>query len=292
MTSSVERSRPVAAAGPRGLAQIQDWLRLVATTPGGLTAGLAAAHARYGAGVPVVPPPRGTAEARLGIYARGYIWRLLACLESDYPALRALVGDELFRRFALDYLAARPPAHYSLFQLGAGLADHLSRTRPPDRAVPVERRSLLDLPIDLARLERARLECLRARGAPPSRPAPALAFELLPGQSELRPAPSLRLVTLAHDVRAFVAAVDHAAGGPVTPPPVTPRRTLLAVSRVAFRPVMTELLPWQLVVLSGCLRGAPVTALLEQAAVDCEVGEVLADLVLWLPEARALGILL
>lgn len=275
-----------------GLAALQDWLQLVVTAPGGLAAGLRAARLRHGDAAPIREPPRGSAGDRLAIHARGYVRRLLSCLESDYPAVRALLGPALFERFAVAYLAARPPARGSLFELGAAFAEYLQRTRPPDDAVPAERRSFLDLPIDLARVERARLETMRARG--PATEVEVSPLELLAGDAELRAAPCLRLVSLSHDVRAFVAAVDHQHGAPAGPlPPVPARPVLLAVSRVAFRPLLTELSPWQYQALSRCAERRSIAGLAgEVAAAGGEGrGAVLAELALWLPVARSLGMI-
>src|SRR5262249_17047702 len=149
---------------------------------------------------------------RLSIYARAYLARLIDCLSADYPAVRALLGDALFERFATGYLWARPPRRYSLFELGKGFADHLEQTRPSDRAVPEDRRSLLRLPIDLARVERARLEAVRAPGLEREAGdrAEPVGIALLLGEGvRIAAAPCLRVVTLGHDVREFLSAVDR-----------------------------------------------------------------------------------
>lgn len=318
-------------AAPRRAAPLsaqEDWLRLAVTTPGGLPSGLQAARERYGEGVPLRHPPSGTVVDRLSIHARGYLWRLLGCLESDYPAVRALLGEAVFKQFSLAYLAACPPVHYSLFELGASFADHMQRTRPPDSAVPEGRRSFLDLPIDLARAERARLECSRAvgpegaasgpgprRAAHPSDPPdegsghapeePSM-LELLAGDREIETAGSVRLLSLSHDVRGFLAAVDSRGrtgalgggegGAPL--PKVPARKVLLAVSRVAYRPVLTELDPWQYDLLTRARKRATIAELAhgpapdEGAPISADGGSAtLADLALWLPAARALGMM-
>lgn len=282
MTSSPE--------GALSLSELQDWMRLAVTTPGGLPAGLRLARERYGDARPIRVPEGADAGDRLSIHARGYLERLLACLRADYPAVRALLGDALFERFALGYLGSRPPRHYSLFMVGVGFADHLERTRPPDAVVPEQRRSLLQLPIDLARAERARTEALRAPGLPDEEGArvDVAGFEpLLQEELCVVAAPCLRVTALGHDVRGFLSAVDRGEA-PAVP---EARPSLLAVSRVAYRPVLTDLAPWQGRALASCGSPRPLVALAEEVAAASgeDTGAALADLLLWLATAEGLG---
>lgn len=276
--------------GALSLSALEDWLRLVVTTPGGLPAGLRRAHERYGAAQPIRVKAGADAGERLAIHARGYLERLLACLRADYPALLALLGDALFERFVTGYLGSRPPRHYSLFRLGEGFADHLEQTRPPDGVVPEHRRSLLRLPIDLARAERARLEALRAPGLEDEERTNVDVTgvgPLLGGNPLVVVAPCLRIIELGHDVRGFLSAVDR--GEAPSVPEARP--SLLAVSRAAYRPVLTELAPWQRRALVCCGSPRPLVALAEEVAVASgeDRGAALADLLLWLPTAQGLG---
>ncbi|HEX3766069.1 MAG TPA: DNA-binding domain-containing protein [Kofleriaceae bacterium] len=284
MTSSGERVG--------SLAEIQDWLRRAVTAPGGVRAALRDAAARHEA-LPVRVPPGVPPAERLAIYARGYLDRLLSCLRADYPATRALVGDEIFDGFAIEYLRARPPRHPSLFQLGDGFAAHLASTCPDDGAVAADRRSWLRLPIDLARLERARLEAIRAPGleaeaaeAPGVGPGALLGAER---ERQLVAAPCLRLVELEHDPRPFLAAVDR--GEPPGAP--EPRRMSLAISRFEYRITMTETAAWQHQVLMACRTPCSLAALVDRAAPDhgADRGAALAALLVWLPVAEGLGLI-
>jgi hypothetical protein len=277
------------AEGPRTLAALQDFLRLSTATPGGLPAGLRRARERYGETMPFRVPVGVDPRARLSIYARGYLDRLLACLRADYPAVRVLLGDSLFERFAVDYLQAYPPRSYSLFTLGAGFAAHLAATRPADDVVPAERRALLDLPIDLAKVERARLEALRAPGLEQQEVRPETPYDLLlDTERVITRAPCLRLVECRHDVRAFLSAVDR--DEPPGAPPA--QKTLLAVSRMDFHPTLTPLEEWQRAALELCETPRPLREL--SATLATELGEdegaTLADLSLWLPLARQQGL--
>ncbi len=275
--------------GALSLSALEDWLRLVVTTPGGLPAGLRRAHERYGAAQPIRVKAGADAGERLAIHARGYLERLLACLRADYPAVLALLGDALFQRFVTGYLGSRPPRHYSLFGLGEGFADHLEQTRPPDGVVPEHRRSLLRLPIDLARAERARLKRSARRGSRTrsARTSTSPVSSRFSGQS------ARRGCTVSADHRAGPRRARLPFGcrsrrGPSVP---EARPSLLAVSRAAYRPVLTELAPWQRRALVCCGSPRPLVALAEEVAVASgeDRGAALADLLLWLPTAQGLG---
>ena len=64
-------------------------------------------------------------EVRLAIYANAYGARLAEALETDYPALKALLGEAAFGVLCQAYVRAHPSAHPSLRWYGAGLTDFL-----------------------------------------------------------------------------------------------------------------------------------------------------------------------
>jgi hypothetical protein len=119
-------------------------------------------------------------------------------------------------------------------------------------------------------------------------PGCLVGFEPLLGD-ELRvvAAPCLRVVALGHDVRGFLSAVDR----DEAPDVPEARPSLLAVSRVAYRPVLTDLAPWQQRALASCGCPRTVVALAEEVAAASgeDRGAALADLLLWLPTAEGLG---
>lgn len=292
------RREPFEHAAALGLAALQDWLCTVVTTPGGVASGLARARQCHPGATTVTAVVRGdaraSAERRLAVHASGYLARLLDCMRAEYPGLVALVGEPLFDRFATGYLWSCPPRGPSLFELGAGFAGYLARTRPPDGSVPAEQRALLDLPADLARVERARLEAIRAAGLEPraggagERPG---SHELLAAPTTIiAVAPCLRVVECAHDVRAFLAAVD----GGRAPSVPKPEPCILGIGRVAYRLAMTRLEPWQRDALARCSAAEPCTIgeLAQRLAsgTDATPGARLADLALWLPVAVERGL--
>jgi hypothetical protein len=86
-------------------------------------------------------------ETRMRVYVHAYLSRLGGVLEEHYPKLRSLLGDAAFRPLVRDYLRAHPPSDPSLREAGALLSRFLFHTAPKHL-----------LHIDLARLERARIE--------------------------------------------------------------------------------------------------------------------------------------
>ncbi len=156
--------------------------------------------------------------------------------------------------------------------------------------MPVAWRPLLRLPVDLARAERARLDALRAPGLPDeacARVDVAGLGPLLRDELGIVAAPCLRVAELGHDVRGFLSAVDRGEA-PAVP---EERASLLAVSRVAYRLVLTNLAPWQRRALASCSSPRPVVVVAEEmaAASGEDMGSALAALLLWLPTAEGLG---
>ena len=73
----------------------------------------------------VVDGPRAGAVQRLAIYANAYRSRLTEVLDSDYPALHVLAGDEMFQQIAIAYIAAYPSNHPNARWLGRHLPSFL-----------------------------------------------------------------------------------------------------------------------------------------------------------------------
>ena len=223
--------------------------------------------------------------ARLGIYARGYRSRLLECLRADFPALRLLAGDTAFDLFAEGYIAAHPSREPSLYGFGAGFADHLAACRPPDASQPG---SLLALPAQLARIERARSEAQRARGVEGEALPLGADLAFAPG-ARLRRPESCLLLRLDFDFTALLAAADR--GEPGEPPPA--EASLVAVARGGWRVRVHRLDAWRFAFLEALgPGGADVQAAAAAAAAQSgrEVAAVIADLAMWLPAAGVAGL--
>jgi hypothetical protein len=69
-----------------------------------------------------------SAEKRLAIYYDAYRLRLLEALTSNYPIVRAWIGDEEFENAGIAYLAAHPSRHFSIRWFGHRLPEFLAAT--------------------------------------------------------------------------------------------------------------------------------------------------------------------
>jgi hypothetical protein len=270
------------------LGVLQRWMLSAVTTPGGVAEGVRIGRERYDLEVSdtVRGSNRLSAEARLDIYARGYLMRLLECLRAEFPILLALVGDQVFEMFATSYVWGRPPRSYSLYDLGAGFAAFLEETRPPSGPGALEA-----LPASLARFERARAEVWRARGLEkePAHHA-AEAFSLMISGTPMALPDSVRLLRLEFDFTESIAAVNRGK----RPDPPRAADTCYAIARSRYRVRTHVLQPWQYELLRACAeQGMPLQAACEQAAraTGQETGQVWAELLVWLPTALDGGML-
>jgi len=84
----------------------------------------------------VVGTRRASAKTRLGIYSSAYRLRLLEALDTDYPALRALAGDDEFEKLGYAYIESHPSPYYNMRWYGGELAEFLKNT-PPYNKHPV-----------------------------------------------------------------------------------------------------------------------------------------------------------
>ena len=275
------------------LGLLQQWMKTVVTERGGLDEKLEAASRRHGLGVEeVVAEKRGlAARERLGIYTRGYVLRLLECMRADFPLLRGFVGDAVFDAFARAYLITRPPGSPSLYDLSAGFPQFLEETKPAGVPLDPALSAMLDLPPELARLERARAEAARARGTEDD-PAAAEPFWPLAAFGEgltLQATPCLRLLELKFPLADFLRRSERGE----RPAPPAPRTSFVAVARSNYRVNVEETKPWQFAFLKACERPIPLYSAVQAAARESgeETPRVLAEAAVWLPAAFGLGYL-
>lgn len=92
-------------------------------------------------------------SACLGIYQRGYILRLTKCLAEQFRALRYALGDQLFDRFAGEYLRDSPSQSYTLNDLGRRFASYLNDNRPDGDLPESQRETWIDFMVELASFE-------------------------------------------------------------------------------------------------------------------------------------------
>jgi hypothetical protein len=70
------------------------------------------------------------ADTRLAIYANAYRSRLIEALDTDYPGLHGMAGDDEFDRLCRAYIDAHPSRYRSLRWFGDRLSDFLRATAP------------------------------------------------------------------------------------------------------------------------------------------------------------------
>lgn len=193
---------------------VHRWLVEVITNVAPLTQSLAAAAARLEATSDLVDrivraSPSQTASDRVGVYHGMYLSRMTEALESDFPALSALMGHARFHALVADYVAVHPSTSYTLNRLGDALPAFLAtRARRPSEVARAE----------LAALEHAISQSFDAQ--PGERlSASALAAAAADDWSGLclRPQPGLRLIRTRFDAGVALDALRN--GERVRTPP-------------------------------------------------------------------------
>jgi len=277
----------------QSLLLLQHWLSTVVTERGGLDEKLNLAAQRHGLHAEdVVAQSRGlSARERLAVYTGGYVLRLLECMRADFPALRGFVGDSVFDAFAKAYIITWPPHSHSLYDLGADFPRFLEETKPKGDELDAGLVAMLDLPPELARIERARAEVMRARGTEddPLPVQPVSPFAVFGEEVTLQATPCLRLLELKFPLVDFLRSSDRSE----RPEPPPPCASFVALGRSNYRVHLEEISLWQFAFLKACERPIPSYAAVKGAALESgrEPGQVLADVAVWLPLAFDLGFL-
>lgn len=70
------------------------------------------------------------ASKRLSLYFDAYRLRLIETLQTQYPKLTALMGDDLFDQTARSYIDAYPSPHRNMRWVGDQMSAHLTNTLP------------------------------------------------------------------------------------------------------------------------------------------------------------------
>ena len=222
----------------------------------------------------IKPNDRLTARERLEIYSRSYWYRLFDSLYEDFPGLRAVLGERVFKRLANGYLAERPSRSWTLRNLGSQLEEWLRQN--PDYAG-----GRLDLAIDMIRLEWAHIEAFD--GGTDAVLGPEDLLELGP-DLRIGLQPYIRLIELRYpvdDLRVKVSAASEErgtasnavlkrkAGGLVRRiHRLDPRHILLAVHRHDFMVYYRRLDAEEFHLLSALRRGLPLGKAMEAAVED------------------------
>lgn len=209
-----------------------------------------------------------------------YYLRLEEALARDFPALRAVVGDEAFGQLAAAYLTANPSTQPSLRFLGQRLQDWLRRAREEPALA------------DLAALEWAVLHAFDAPDAPTLTVA---GFEWIPAERwpglRLALHPSASLLALETNAREIWLAVRR--GEPL--PALQPTREWLVVWREGSGPQVETISAGCHALLAALAKGASFASACEALAetvdprdVPCLAAESLHRALAcgWLGDAR------
>ena len=272
---------------------LEHWMKTVITERGNLGEKLDVASRRHGLSPEdVVAETRDlSTHERLNVYTSGYVLRLLECMRADFPVLRSFVGDSVFDAFAKAYVITMPPVSHSLYDLGANFPRFLDETKPKHRTLDAGISTMLDLPPELARIERARVEVFRALGTEDDPPAaePLSPFAVFGEGPTLQATPCLRLLEMKFPLVDFLRSSDK--GEPTDPP--APRASFVAMGRSNYRIYMEEISHLQFAFLRGCERPTSCYPAVRVAALESKTdqAQALAEIAVWLPVAFELGFL-
>lgn len=221
---------------------------------------------------PEAPVPRGIidpkgrpAPKRFAVYRNNVAGSLTQALETAFPTVRKLVGDEFFAAMALVYLRAHPPRSRILMLYGDTMPGFLE-TFPPV--------AHLGYLADVARLDQAMRESYHAAD---SAPLPEAEFQRLLGQDiaslRLRLAPSLRLIRSRWPVVSIWAA-NHDGG----PTPV-PKAEDALILRAEFDPRPVPLPAGGAAFIGGLLAGLTLGECLDQVGGSVDLPAILGLLI-------------
>lgn len=216
---------------------------------------------------PTSPPldgvcnPDGTqATKRFDVYRNNVAVSLTEALETAFPVVHKLVGDDFFRAMAGVYLRAHPPKSPVMMFYGDEMPEFLAGFGPA-QSVPY-------LP-DVARLELALRQSYHAADAPPLAPD-ALAQippDALPDVT-FTFAPSVQLIASRFPLQSIWAA--NTGGGEIAK---TAQPAL--VTRPDFDPVVDALTQDQAAVAQALISGEPLAKALRLGGVGFDIGPLM-----------------
>lgn len=276
------------------LLNVQKWFTSILVKPGTVYEKIQLADSYYGLDHQqmIDASEKLSAPEKIGIYARGYFYRLLECMRAEFPALRELTGDELFETFVRSYLANVPSKTPDLFDLSKDFPAFLKASQSTLNPELFSDPAVLDLPVEMTMLERTISEVSRCRGTEQMGELPEAPEQLTWafGIADLETSPSLRLLKQQFSMIEFVR---KAYSGQKAPTPEK-RETFVAVTRKNYNVRMAELEKWQYYFLKALQSGGNYTGAIETVAAVCAIQPdvLMADLLFWISLAIDTGYLL
>ncbi|MCF2860042.1 putative DNA-binding domain-containing protein [Pseudoalteromonas sp. SMS1] len=276
------------------LEQLQHWLSQVLISRGDLPQKLANAAQRDGLTLEqcIKSTSQLSAQRRIDIYAAGYVMRLVECLKCEFSLLCTFMGSEVFEVFAKAYIVTLPSRSFTLHTLGQSFVRFLTNTRPQGR-FDEQQTTMFDVPLELARFERAKAEVLLADGLEniPTTHTAFNEFELLGGCASLSliAPPCLRLLVSEYDLLPLITQLENGIAHSLPP-----RETrYIALSRQNYRLVTQPLTQWQADLLVHCNQAISFEQAIIQSAhrQGLDPTQLRSQLAMWLPAAVACGLL-
>lgn len=273
------------------LVNIQRWFTSILVKPGRLDEKIVMAdrhyrldHAKLVSASEKLSPPE-----RIGIYARGYFYRLLECMIAEFPAVQALIGEALFETFVRAYLVNRPPSSPDLYDLGSGFPAFLKALQSGRQLEAGSDPAMFDLPVEIAELERALAHASRCKGLEqltdtlPRNDAFAWAF----GAARYKASPALHLLKQQFALTELVRKAHREEALPE----LEKRETYVAICRKNYLVRMLETEAWQWYFLQSLQLSGEYNAAVKATAAQCNIAVdvLMADLLLWLPIAIEIG---
>ncbi|MDG1118203.1 MAG: DNA-binding domain-containing protein [Flavimaricola sp.] len=202
------------------------------------------------------------AGKRYDVYRNNVVVALSDALETAFPVIRKLLGDQFFRAMAGVYVRAHPPASPLMMHYGADFPTFLAGF-PPAQGLPY-------LP-DVARVE---LALRRAYHAADAAPIAATALAEVPpdrlGDIRLSFAPAVSLIPSDYPIHGIWTA--NAMGGP-NPKPVAESAL---VARPGLDPSLSLITPGTLPVLTALMSGATLGDALDLAGDGFDLSALLS----------------
>jgi hypothetical protein len=213
-----------------------------------------------------------TPAEQADIYRRQFWLRHLDALGEDYPGLAHVLGERGFDAFCRAYLAAHPPASFTLRDLG----NDIVRFAGAYDGFPPERRALA---CDMVRYENTLVELFDGATPPPLDPAKVTSMpEEAWSTARIILHPLFVRMRLEYPVHRMHSALKRAAGADPQAPPNLERPSPLPAPGVVhlalFRPDLTiryeELDPAAFALLEALGRGIPLVPACEAVAAELD----------------------
>ncbi|KAA9338980.1 HvfC/BufC N-terminal domain-containing protein [Adhaeribacter soli] len=265
---------------------LQKWLTSIIIRPGKLQDKVRMADRHYALNhaALVDASPNLSSEDKIGIYARGYVLRLMECLEAEFPALQHLLGNELFESFARAYLVQLPPNSTDLYDLGYKFSAFLQASQ---KKLSKAEATLYALPVELAKYERALAEVSRLPGLEgKSKETGSFGFLGLLN-TNFQTAPCLKLLQLQFPLIDYVNEFQLG----VNIPAPEPKESFALICRKNYAITLQYLEDWQWHFLQSLQNTNNYQAAIQHCCnqLNIEKETLMAELFLWLPMAQDMG---